>query len=234
MIGELFTSLASGHPVLVAFGILVVLLLCGFGFPLPEDIVLAFTGYVAYLGVMPLWLALTIGLAGVLIGDTTLWWLGKKFGRDVLKMRLFKRFLPPARLKKIQKLYMKYGMRMLFGARFTPMLRAGVFMFAGWSGISYIKFLITDGLAALISVPAIILATYIFGAEIDSAIKAVRGVEHWVLLGVIAIVLLHVLWGYIQRKRESESNADTEDEESSNQGQDSPFDESRATGTDGK
>ena len=199
---DVFTAAASAHPALIAVGIFGILLLCGFGLPLPEDIILAFTGYVVYRGVLPLWLSVLIGMAGVLVGDSTLWWLGHRYGARVMEARLISRFLPPARLRRIQRLYGKYGSRMLFMARFTPVMRAGVFLFGGWARVSYLRFILTDGSAALISVPTIIIVTYLLGAQIDRAVHAIRGVEHWILIGIAAAVLAHIIHGYVVRRRE--------------------------------
>jgi membrane protein DedA with SNARE-associated domain len=199
---DVFTAAASAHPALIAAGIFGILLLCGFGLPLPEDIVLAFTGYVVYLGILPLWFGIFVGLAGVLIGDSTLFWLGQRFGARVMELRFIRRFLPPARLQRIQRLYRKYGSRMLFMARFTPVMRAGVFLFAGWAGVPYLRFVLTDGSAALLSVPAIVTVTYLLGAQIDRAIHAIRGVEHWILVGIALIVAWHIVHGALVRRRE--------------------------------
>jgi membrane protein DedA with SNARE-associated domain len=199
---ELFSTFVASHPALVCGGIFVVLLLCGFGLPLPEDVVLAFTGYAVHRGVMPLWAAIGIGMAGVIIGDSCLWTLGHRYGKNVLRMRLISAFLTEARLVKIQRLYEKYGSRILFMARFTPVLRAGVFLFAGWAGVPYRRFLATDGSAALLSVPAIITFVYLLGDQIDRAIRAVRGFEHWILIAIGMLVVAHVVHGAVVRRRE--------------------------------
>ena len=231
MISELFHQLASNHPVLIMGGIFVVLLLCGFGLPLPEDVVLAFTGYAVHLGVMPLWAALLISMAGVLIGDSTLWWIGHRWGGEVLNLRLFKAFLPPHRLAKIKRLYARYDNRMLFAARFTPGLRSGVFLFAGWSKVTYRRFLLTDGIAALISVPLIVTVAYLLGAEIDRGVAAIRGVEHWVLAGILALILLHVARDWHTKRREKRllCGGGRTDVEPESQGEDD-----RSTGTNGR
>jgi membrane protein DedA with SNARE-associated domain len=204
---DVFTHAASAHPALIAAGIFGILLLCGFGLPLPEDIVLAFTGYVVHRGVLPLWFAIIVGMAGVVIGDSTLWFLGHRYGARVMELRLIRRFLPPARLQRVQALYRKYGSRVLFSARFTPVVRSGVFLFAGWAGVSYLKFILTDGMAALISVPAIITVTYVLGAQIDRAIHAIRGIEHWILLGIALLVMAHILHSHLARRKERRREA---------------------------
>lgn len=208
MLDAFFATAANGHPALVAAGIFGVLLLCGFGLPLPEDIVLAFTGYAVYRGVLPLWFAGLVGMAGVLIGDTTLWFLGHRYGARVMELRLIRRFLPPARLKRVQHLYRRYGTRMLFGARFAPVIRSGVFLFAGWAGVSYRRFVVTDGSAAFISVPTIITVTYLLGSQIDRAIHAIRGVEHWIIAGIVLAVIAHIIHGQWAKRRERRLSAE--------------------------
>jgi len=199
---NIFEQLAAADPTLIGLGIFLVLLACGFGLPLPEDVVLVFTGYVTHLGVLPVWLSLFIGLGGVLLGDSTLWWIGHRYGSDVLRLRLFRSFLPPARLLKIERLYARYGNRILFGARFSPGIRAGVFLFGGLSGVPYRRFILTDGSAALISVPAIILAAYLFGGEIERVLKAMRGVQHWLVAAIVLIVVGHLIYAWFVRRKE--------------------------------
>lgn len=199
---DLFTRLAAADPLLIALGILFILLLCGFGFPLPEDIILIFTGYVCHLGILPFWLGIAIGMGGVLLGDSALWWIGHRYGQDVLKLRLFRSFLPRPRQRKIEKLYVKYGTRMLIGARFSPGIRAGVFLFSGISGVTYRRFILTDGSAALLSVPAIVSVAYVFGDQIDRVLKALRGVQHYILLGLVLIILGHLAYSWLIRLRE--------------------------------
>jgi membrane protein DedA with SNARE-associated domain len=206
---ELFSTFVASHPALVCGGIFFVLLLCGFGLPLPEDVVLAFTGYAVHRGVMPIWVAIAIGMAGVIVGDSCLWMLGRRYGKNVLRMRLISAFLTEARLEKIQRLYKKYGSRILFMARFTPVLRAGVFLFAGWAGVPYRRFIATDGSAALLSVPAIVTFVYLLGDQIDRAIRAVRGFEHWILIAIGLLVVAHVVHSMIARRRERREAAST-------------------------
>jgi len=198
---DLFHQVAAWDPVLVGLCVFAVLLLCGFGLPLPEDVVLIFTGYACYLGVLPVWVAIAITLAGVLIGDTTLWCIGHRFGPGVMRLWLFRRLLPPHRLEVIRAKYHDYRNRLLFTARFMPGLRSGVFFFAGLSGIPYRVFIRADGAAALLSVPAIVIATYLLGGQIDHAIRTIRGVEHWVVAGVVGLFVVWVAVSEVRRRR---------------------------------
>jgi membrane protein DedA with SNARE-associated domain len=200
---DLFHQIAAWSPLVVGLCIFAVLLLCGFGLPLPEDIVLIFTGYACYLGVMPVWLGVVIALAGVLVGDSTLWLLGHRFGTGVMRLWVFRRLLPPARLKVIRAKYHAYRYRLLFTARFMPGLRAGVFFFAGQSAIPYHVFIRSDGAAALLSVPLIVVSTYLLGGQIDHAIALIRGVEHWVAAGIVTLCVAGIVVSEVRRRRQA-------------------------------
>jgi membrane protein DedA with SNARE-associated domain len=62
-------------------------------------------------------------------------------------------------------------------------------------------FLFYDGLAALISVPLIIGAVYLFGDQVDHVMKIIKNVEHGIL-GVIAVIILLAIgqWYLSHRK----------------------------------
>src|SRR3954466_6686550 len=72
-----------------------ILLLCGLGLPIPEDLSLISAGALAYEGVINVHQAFFVCLAAVLGGDTLAFLLGRFFGPRVLQSRLFRRFFTP-------------------------------------------------------------------------------------------------------------------------------------------
>ena len=66
-----------------------VLLACGLGFPMPEDILLFTMGYFAYNGLADLKYGILVCLAGVLIGDCTIYFLGYYYGSRLTKIKPF-------------------------------------------------------------------------------------------------------------------------------------------------
>jgi len=86
-----------------------VLLLCGFGLPVPEDISLVAGGIIAGLGYANVHLMFAIALAGVLIGDSTMYNLGRIFGERVLNLRLVRRLLTPKRYSLVRSKFEQYG-----------------------------------------------------------------------------------------------------------------------------
>ena len=190
-------------PYLIIFG---VLLACGLGVPVPEDVTLFAAGLMAYYGVSDLWIMITVCLAGVMIGDSIIFWLGSRMGPKLTQRWFFARLLPPERLEYVGKLFKTRGNKLLFAARFMPGLRAPVFFSAGVLKVPFRTFFAYDGTAALISVPLIIGAVYTFGDELDQVVKVIKRVEGGIVMVIAAVILAIALKWYISRKRKIQSS----------------------------
>lgn len=194
-----------------------VLLLCGFGLPIPEDITLVVCGYLTFLLVpadgsagVP-WhqalLATGVGLAGVLIGDATMFTLGRRHGEKLTGVWPFRVILGDGRRKMAENFLQKSGASVLFSARFMPGLRSVVFFTSGTLGTNLRTFLLYDGLAALLSVPALVLSSWYFGDQIQSVIDKARKAEHGILVVILLIVAAIVAkWWWGQRKKAAQAS----------------------------
>lgn len=186
-------------PYLIVFAIL---LLCGFGLPIPEDITLFAGGLLAYYGVVELPYMILVGFVGVMLGDSIMWYLGHRYGRRILQKPFFRRLLPDARIQFASvKLNQKGSRRMLFFARFMPGLRAPIFFTSGLLHVPFSRFFLMDGLAALVSVPVFIGAVYYFGDQLDVVVRWIKNIEHgivFVVLGAVAFIAFK--WWKARRK----------------------------------
>lgn len=141
------------------------LLLCGFGVPMPEDIALVTGGVIAGLGFANEHGMVVVGLAGVLIGDGMTFTFGRIYGDRVTRLPVIRRVLTPASIGKATAMFSRYGRGVMFVARFLPGLRTPVFFTAGMSRcVSYSKWLLMDGTAAVLSVPVWVYLGY-YGAR---------------------------------------------------------------------
>ena len=143
-----------------------VLILCGFGLPIPEDITLLAGGVVAGLGSAHLSYMIITGMLGVLLGDLIVFSLGYFFGNKIRKTRLVSRLLTVKKYTILQEKFEKYGNGAIFIGRFFPGLRTPMFFTAGLSRrVTYLQFLLIDGSAAIVSVPLWIWIGYIFASN---------------------------------------------------------------------
>lgn len=194
-------------------GIFIVLFLCGLGLPLPEDITLIASGYLVYTGGLGFYRTLIVCFLGVIAGDLTIYSIGRHWGYMLLEHRFFRNFITKDRIAIVENYFNKYGGKTIFFVRFLPGLRATAYWTAGLFNYGTAKFLLLDGLAALISVPAIIYLTYYFGGEIDQTIALVKKAKYGVYLVLGIVVLFFIIkWRISKRKgvKESYDNTKTE------------------------
>ena len=182
------------------------LVLCGLGVPVPEDITLVSGGVISGLDLANPHIMLVVGLIGVLFGDSTMFLAG----------RIFRKIVTPQRFSQIQRKFKQYGLGLLFVARFLPGLRSPIYLVAGMSHrISYVTFIIMDGLAALISVPVWIYLGFFFADNLDTLMTYVHDVQKaiYLVLGLLVIVVVFVI---LKKKFHSKMNqvaSDTDDKD---------------------
>jgi membrane protein DedA with SNARE-associated domain len=194
---DFLLSFSGPAPYWVVFGIL---LLCGLGIPIPEDITLIAAGAMVYYGTANLWVMIAVSFFGVMLGDAFIFFLGAKYGRRLTKKWIFHKLLPDDRLDRVQKKFNEKGEKLLFFARFMPGLRAPIYFSAGTLHIPFKVFLFYDGLAALISVPAIVWCTYYFGDDLDRVVHLIQRVERGIL-AVILLVLAFAFWKWRRSRK---------------------------------
>lgn len=166
-----------------------VLLICGFGVPIPEDITLVSGGVISGLGYTNVHWMLVVSMIGVLVGDSTMYWLGRIYGEKILKFPLIRRIATPERFAQVQERFEKQGWKLLFVARFLPGLRAVVYLVSGITRkVGFTRFVLVDFFAAIISVP---IWVYLgdFGA------KNLGWLEAQIRKGQIAIWIILLLGG---------------------------------------
>ena len=181
--------------------VLTILLLCGLGLPIPEDVTLIVAGLAAYYGVCNIWGMMAVCLFGVILGDVIIFTLGYKYGRSLAQKPLFSRMLSAERLDAVALKFRTRGKKLLFAARFMPGLRAPIFFSAGTLHVPVRSFLFYDGSAALLSVPLIVGAIYRFGDYLDSAVRWIRNAQFGILGLITFVMLLTIGKWFVQRRK---------------------------------
>src|SRR5437868_15159460 len=109
-------ELSDFWPMFAAFAALV---LAGIGAPIPEEIPTVGLGVwvgspdtVDKLGAFR-WLALPVVYVGVIFSDVLLYWIGRLWGRRLLRQRWLARLAPPDKREKIEQNFRHYGVKIL-------------------------------------------------------------------------------------------------------------------------
>jgi len=192
-----FTLLAKFSYV----GLFVVLLAAGLGIPLPEDIPLVAAGWLVHTGKANLYLMMLTGLAGVMVGDSLMFRLGRKYGVHIVEHKWVKRFAKPWLLEKARQKYAAHGSKILFAARFMPGLRSAMFISAGVFGVPFWKFFLIDGFAALISVPVWVWAGWRFSGHIEQILGSARTATYCIVGLLVVALIAWGLWEYFHNLR---------------------------------
>lgn len=184
--------------------VFVILLICGFGVPIPEDISLVAGGVIAGLGYANVHVMCGVGIVGVLAGDSLMFIVGRVFGERALRLRWVAYLLTPRRYALVQAKFTRFGNRLMFVARFLPGLRSPIFLTAGMTRrVSFTRFFLLDGFAALISVPIWVYLGYYGAQNHDWLLKWLERGKVIVLIVAVVIVAFAVryFWKRTARRR---------------------------------
>lgn len=187
------------------WAVFLVLLACGFGVPIPEDITLVSGGVISGLGYTNVHWMLVVSMLGVLIGDSTMYWLGRIYGKRIRQFPLIRNIVTEERYQMVQERFEKQGNRLLFLARFLPGLRAVVYLVSGITRrVSYTRFVLVDFCAAIISVPIwVYLGDY--GAQnLDWLHEQVKNGQHIIFAG-LGVIAIYVGWKWRKSRKNKQA-----------------------------
>jgi membrane protein DedA with SNARE-associated domain len=178
-----------------------ILLLCGLGLPIPEDISLIAAGYFAWKGVLTVHWAFAVCFAAVLLGDCTAFFMGRLLGRRVLASRFARRYFTHRRQLRVRAYFRKFGSKVVLVGRFTPGFRFTIFFTAGTLHLRPSVFFVYDFSAAAFSVPVLVYSAWFFGSQIDRVVSYARRTEHGILLAVAVAASVIAVKAWRRRKQ---------------------------------
>lgn len=176
----------------------VVLVLCGLGLPIPEEVPLMLSGGLVHTGKVEFLPITLVCSVAILVGDSAPFWLGRRYGMNALRLRWVSKVLHPERFAKLKLRFEEHGNWTTFASRFFTGIRIPSYFVAGTMGMRYPRFLALDTMGVLISVPISIYLGQIFADSMDE-LKAQMANAH-LILGFLALSLILVL--VIKRRRQ--------------------------------
>ena len=192
-------------------GVFAVLVLGSLGVPIPEEMPIIAAGVLSHEGLVRWWLALPVCLLGVLSGDVVLYWVGRRWGEQVLDWRMVRLVLTPAREQWLKAAYRRHAVKTVVTARHVMGLRAAAFLTAGIARVPFWKFVVADAGAAVFGIPVGFGLAYFFTDHIKAISADVHRVEHWlglaVLLALVTVLSVGV-WRWNRRIAKERPGAD--------------------------
>ena len=178
----------------------VILLLCGIGLPLPEEVSLIGAGLLLHKGEVEFLPIVLVCSSAILLGDSIPFLLGKKYGAKALDKPWVRRRFHPRRFKRLKERFDEHGTWATFSFRFFPGARIPGYFVAGTMGMSTLRFLLLDGLGVLLTVPISIWVGKLFANQIDR-LKATMHDLHLILAFIaLSLVLILAIRGWRQSK----------------------------------
>lgn len=198
-IQELFekaNNLGVGYALL--FGLLFA---CGLGLPLPEDIPLIISGAMVAQGKMNLALAAFLAWCGIIGGDVLLYRFGRKYGRNITKVPFIGRHVTEARIEHAERLFERYGIWVVAIGRLFAGIRGAMVVAAGTIRYNFVKFIIADSLAAIVSGGMFIAIGYYLGSKLDVIVPKIKKWENAILWIIVTVVVGFIVWVWWRKRR---------------------------------
>ena len=163
------------------------------GFLFPGEIAILLGGVLAYEGRISLPAAIAAAVLGAFIGDTVGFFVGRRWGRTILRwiighMPLLKHRVED-HLDRAEKFLQRRGPHAVVIGRFTAALRVMVPGLAGMSGMPYRRFALFNAIGALLWGSGFVLLGYSAGA----AWPHIAGIASKVGLGLLVSILIALI-----------------------------------------
>ncbi len=184
-------KLASIHTLFNNYGywvLLGALILELLAFPLPGETLMSYCGYLVYKGKLNYGISLLVAFAGITIGVTISYFIGKTLGIGFFKKYGKYVHLGPKKLDKVSKWFDSYGNKLLVVTYFIPGVRHITGYTAGVTNVSYKKFATHSYLGAFIWSFAFISLGKVLGGKWDK-LHANAG-KYAVILCIIVALLV--------------------------------------------
>jgi len=184
-----------------------VLLLCGVGLPLPEEVTLIASGLLVHQGQVDFVAITAVCSAAILLGDSVPFFLGRRYGMSALKVRWVRRIIHPERFARLERRFERHGSWAVFVCRFFAGVRIPGYFMAGTMRMSYGRFLLLDALGVLLSVPISVWLGLVFAEQVDRLQSSFRNLHLVLAFVILCLVLALVIRGRWRRSSRTDSGA---------------------------
>ena len=182
-------------------GPFLLLVLCGFGLPLPEEVSLIGAGLLLYQGEAQFAPMLVACLLGVLAGDAIPYMVGRRFGKQALRHRWVGRVLDRRRVIVLERRFRAHRNWGTFTTRFFPGLRWPGYFLAGTLQVPPWRWFLLDLIGALIQVPLVLALGRAFGESIDGLKDRLDNLHMVLAFAVVALSLTVFFQSRLRRSR---------------------------------
>lgn len=180
-------------------GIVVFLILTGCGMPIPEEVAFVVAGVLCAEGHLHWPTALAACLIGAILGDSVMYWIGRRWGDSLLSSHPRLSWLLQARREKqFEEAVEQHAFKVMFLSRFLVGIRGPVYVAAGAAHMPYRRFLFYDLICATLVVTVFFFLAFLFG---DEVIDWIRDAEVTATVAVALVVTGVGLFLYVRSRK---------------------------------
>jgi membrane protein DedA with SNARE-associated domain/rhodanese-related sulfurtransferase len=162
------------------------------GFPLPAAPLMVVAGALAGAGTMRPEHVLAAALAGCMVADHVWFAIGRRAGRRVLGTICKLSLSPDTCVRQTDDLVARYGLSLLTVAKFIPAVSAVAIPTVAAMGVSWRRFIVFDGLGAVLWSGAYIGAGMIFSREVTRLLDSMSVIGGYAVVVVAVLVILYI------------------------------------------
>ena len=197
--GELSGWVASFIGNFHYLGPFLVLVFCGMGLPIPEEVTLIGCGLLVHEGLVGFREISLVCAAAILIGDAVPFFLGRHYGENAMRLSWVRWILHPERMLRLRRRFAEHGTWVIFSLRFLPGVRVGGYFTVGMMRVNYLRFLLLDALGVLLSVPISIYLGMLFAGQVEDLEGRLGGLS--LLLAFLLLSVLIILGARSRSRR---------------------------------
>lgn len=127
---------------------------------LPGDSLIFAAAAFAAMGMLNIYVLVTVLMVAAILGDTSNYEIGRLLGNKLIKSG---KFIKKEHLDKTHKFYEKYGGKTIIFARFVPIVRTLAPFVAGIGEMNYKKFISFNAVGGILWVVLVSVCGYFFG-----------------------------------------------------------------------
>ena len=127
-------------------------------------------------------------------GALLVYWVGRKYGTRFFQGRVGRMLLQPKQMEKLSGFYARRGTIVIFFSRFLPAFRAVVPIFAGTSGVPFVRAAVPIAVASGAWYGLIVYLGATAGENWEQIRAAVEAFSRWLAVAAAVLAVLVGVW----------------------------------------
>ena len=182
------------------FGIFILMTLESAMLPLPSEVIIPFSAYLAYLNYLNIYLVIIFSTLGGLAGSLITYYIGYFGGRELIIKYGKYFFIYKEDLERAERWFNKYGPESVFIARLLPVVRGIISLPAGIGKMNIVKFSIYTFFGTLIWSIMLAYTAYYLGSNWNIIVNIISSLDPVIII-IGILILVYVIYKIYKNKK---------------------------------